>query len=286
MMKTIILATFSAFFFQATLLPFRTQSHAAAPQSNPGAVASNEVTTFKGKLKGMKRGLVLVEKDDGVQAMVAPPDEINAFQFVAKAKPEFLRRGMLLRITGNFAANGLPTSPIDKVTIFQAVPLKSIRGRAKEQFTPGIHSSSKQPLGRNQPVMGKLTIVGGLINLSPQGVITLQAGKTRVQIPVTAETQLEVRYNSLALAQEDDLVNVAGFYNPPNENQVKAERITITTDRVFGEVPPPVVKKRRGKETDEEKPKESATPSEAAPEETMNKENAKDESAKDTGDDL
>ncbi|MCO8120446.1 hypothetical protein NHH03_01760 [Stieleria sp. TO1_6] len=210
------------------------------------AVPSNEVTNFTGKLKGFQRGLVIVEKDDGTEAMVMPPDQISSFQFVAKASPAFLQRGMLVRLTGNFGPGGVPLEPIAKITLFQQVDLRSIKGRAKDQFTPGIHGDPK-PGNPNQPMTGKLTIVGSLIGVTPNGILALQAGRMPIQVPVNADTELEVRYNNLSLAKEGDKVTVAGFYQAPNENQVKAERITVTTDRVYGEVQPGEQKNSRRK---------------------------------------
>ncbi|MCA9138283.1 MAG: hypothetical protein KDB00_16035 [Planctomycetales bacterium] len=205
----------------------------------PSTVPGNEITNFKGKLKGMQRGIILVEKEDGTEAMVAPPENVSSFQFVAKATPAFLQRGMLIRMDANFGPGGVPLSPVTKVTLFQPVDPRGVQGKAKEQFTPGVYSDAKAGDRRNQPMVGKLSIVGQLIGLSPSGILAVQAGKVPVQVPVNAETELEVRYNNLTLAQEGDPVTVAGFYQPPNENEVRADRITITTDRVYGEYQPP-----------------------------------------------
>ncbi|QDV42874.1 hypothetical protein Enr13x_27250 [Stieleria neptunia] len=225
----------------------------------PSTLPANEITNFKGKLKGMQRNIVMVEKEDGSEAMVAVPDSISSFQFVAKATPAFLQRGMLVRFSANFGPGGVPLAPVDKVTLFQPVDLRSLHGRTKEQFTPGIYSDANRG-NRNQPMVGKLSIVGRLIGLAPNGVLAVQAGKIPVQVPVNADTTLEVRYNNLALAQAGDPVSVTGFYQPPNENQVKADRITITTDRVYGEYQPAAERKsrrKRGDKPDASKPDEA-----------------------------
>ncbi|KAA5547155.1 hypothetical protein FYK55_01715 [Roseiconus nitratireducens] len=227
----------------------------------PGATPANEVTNFKGKLKGMRRGVVMVEKEDGSEAMVMLPETVSSFQFVAKASPAFLRRGMLVRFSGDFGPGGIPVSPINKVTLFQPVPLQSLHGRAKEQFTPGVHSDQR---GRGKQMMaGKLTVVGSLLGLTPNGVLAVQAGKTPVQIPLSADAELQIQYNNLSLAQPGDTVSVAGFYQPPNENQVKADRITITTDRVYGEAPAEEGQRRRRRGEGDAAPADGA-PGEAA----------------------
>ncbi|QEG01813.1 hypothetical protein Mal15_58940 [Stieleria maiorica] len=242
-------------------------------QSNvpAGTLPANEVTNFKGTLKGMRRNLVVIEKEDGSEALVAMPDTISSFQFVAKATPAFLQRGMLMRFSANFGPGGVPLAPVGKITLFQPVDPRSLHGRTKEQFTPGIYSDAHRG-NRNQPMVGKLSIVGRLIGLAPNGVLAVQAGKMPVQVPVDANTTLEVRYNNLVLAQEGDAVTVAGFYQPPNENQVKADRITITTDRVYGEYQPAGERKsrrRRGDKQDgDEKQAEAEQTKDPQPKET------------------
>lgn len=224
-----------------------------APQST---FKANEITNFNATLKGMRGGLVVVEKEDGTEAFVAPPDLISSFQFVAKATPAFLQRGMLMRFTANFGPGGVPLGPVDKVTLFQPVDQRSLQGHAKQQFTPGVYPDAK-PGDRNQAMTGKITIVGRFMGLSP-GMLAVQAGKVPVRVPVTDDTQLEVRYNNLLLAQEGDPVTVSGFYQPPNENQVKADRVTITTDRVYGEYQPEAKKKSRRKRGDDQGDKAEA----------------------------
>lgn len=226
--------------------------HAAPPEFGaPGAAGpANEITSFKGSLKNMRRGLMIVEKEDGSEAMVMPPDNIASFKFVAQATPAFLRPNMLVRFTGNFGPGGVPLQPIEKITLFQPVDMRSIQGHAREQFTPGVHSADRRA-PRNQPMVGKLTVVGNLMGLAPNGVLAVRAGKYPLRVPVSGEAEFEICYNNPTLAQPGDTVSVSGFYQPPNENQVKADRITITTDRVYGEYQPEDDRKSRRKKRGE-----------------------------------
>lgn len=70
---------------------------------------------------------------------------------------------------------------------------------------------------------------------------------------MTPTAKLEIRFNNLNLAQEGDSVSVAGFYQPPDETTIKGDRVTITTDRIFGEPVEPTKRvsrrRRRGEET-------------------------------------
>ena len=88
-------------------------------------------------------------------------------------------------------------------------------------------------------------MVGTLMMISPQGAIAVQAGGAPVNTMVSPNVEIEVQMNNLSLAQPGDEVEVAGFYNPPDETKVKAQRITITTERVIGDTANPANGKDR-----------------------------------------
>ncbi len=239
----------------------------AVPVNGQGLpAASNMVTEFKGKLKGFQRGVLVIERADGKEALVQLPDDLSSFQFVADAKPAFLKRGTMVRFTGEFSPNGTPSSPIDKVEVFQAINGR-VAANMRERFVPGVYP----PRGRElqlQPT-AKYNIVGGLIGIAPSGMMMVQAGKRQIRVQLAKEAKFEIRFNNLALAQEGDPVSVAGFYQPPDDTKVKADRVTITTERVYGE-PVAQTPRRRGRaekpETDpqgEPDPKDPADPKEA-----------------------
>ncbi|MCC9600403.1 hypothetical protein LOC67_07510 [Stieleria sp. JC731] len=229
--------------------------------ANTGGGLGNEITKFSGTLKGAQRGVLVVTKEDGSEATVAPPDNLASFQFIAKAKPAYLQRGMLVRFYGTFGPGGVPVAPINKVTLFQPVDQRAIVGHAKDQFKPGVYSEGKDKGRNGNAMMGKFMIVGQLANLTPNGIMAVHTGKVPVQVQVNTETEFEIRYNNLNLAKEGDKVNVSGFYNPPNENQVKADKVTITTDRIFGE-PQPDDQSTRRKRGKRETSKDSDSPEE------------------------
>lgn len=201
--------------------------------AQPPTGGQNLVTEFTGALKSVQRGVLLVTKEDGTEMMVEPPDDISKFQFVAAAKPAFLTRGTLVRFSGNFSPAGVPQAPISQVEVFQPITGR-VPGRLREQFTPGVyaerHARNKPP----QPV-AKYDVVGTFMGLDASGIMSVQAGKLPVRVQLTPDTRLELRINNLAFAQEGDTVSVAGFYQPTDETKVKAERVMITTDRVYGE---------------------------------------------------
>lgn len=220
---------------------------AGAAQAEAGANglagASDAVTKFSGKLKGVQRGILMVTRDDGVDVMISPPDDLSSFQFNATAKAPFLQRGMFVRLTGTFNVNGMAVEPIKSVTIFQPVSTANMAGHSKQKFKPGVYSANRH--APKQPaVVGKYEVVGNLIGMNPAGLM-VQAGKRRVQVPLAGDAKLSIQFNNLNLAQPGDKVSVSGFYQPPDDTKVKADRVTITTDRVYGEPNEPQKPTRR-----------------------------------------
>lgn len=228
----------------------------------PNFANQNMVTEFKGTLKGFQRGVVSVLRDDGTEVMVQLPDNVASFQFVAKALPAFLQRGSLVRFTGTFNQAGISLSPITKVELFQPVAGR-LAGRARESYVPGVYPEAQHGNQQPFPAVAKCQIVGALMGMDGNGGMLVQTGKQPVRVQLADDAQFEIRYNNLNLAQEGDPVSVAGFYQPPDETRVKAERITVTTDRVYGEPSEETPKRgsrRRSRRTEGETPPAEAVP--------------------------
>ncbi len=109
-----------------------------------GQIQSDQhmVTEFKGKLKALEQGVMIVTRDDGTDVMVQPPEDISKFQFVAKAQLPFLRQGMLVRFTGSFNRAGIAQSPIARVELFQPISGK-VPGNRRQYFVPGVHPDAR-----------------------------------------------------------------------------------------------------------------------------------------------
>ncbi len=202
--------------------------------ANQGAANQNMVTEFKGTLKGFQRGVVHVLREDGTEVWVQLPDNISSFQFVATAKPEFLQRGSMVRFSGTFNQAGVSLSPVTKVELFQPISGRLSR-RTRERFLPGVYPQGDHGKQQPLPTVALCNIVGAVMGLDGNGGMVVRAGNRPVRVQLAEDVKFEVRYNNLSLAQEGDPVSVAGFYQPPDESRVKAERITVTTDRVYGE---------------------------------------------------
>ena len=228
--------------------------------NRPTLDAASEITSFNGKLVASRGMILTIEREDGTEVMVQTPDSISQLTFTAKALPAYLRPGMPVRFKANLGPNGAPLEPVSKLELFAPVNVKLLKGRERENYQPGVHPSKPPQRGNAGPPTGPVTVVGNLMALTPQGV-ALRAGNIPVQTMTSPD--LQIRVNNLSLAQPGDAVQVRGFYQPPDETKVKAESIQITTDRVYGETPPPNERRsRRSKRGDRDK--DDATESENA----------------------
>ncbi|PHQ33597.1 hypothetical protein [Rhodopirellula bahusiensis] len=218
------------------------------------AGGANEITSFSGKLVSSRGVILTIEREDGTEVMVQTPDSVSQLTFIAKALPAYLRPGMLVRFKANLGPAGTPTEPVSKLELFAPVNAKLLKGRERENYQPGVHPSKPPQRGNAGPPTGPVTVVGNLMALNPQGGVALRAGNIPVQTMTSPDLELQLRVNNLSLAQPGDTVQVRGFYQPPDETKVKAESIQITTDRVYGETPPPTERRsRRGKRGDRDK---------------------------------
>tara|TARA_A100001391_G_C5002142_1_gene261061 strand:- start:106 stop:993 length:888 start_codon:yes stop_codon:yes gene_type:complete len=208
---------------------------------------ANEVTKFSGTLKDARGNVIIVTREDGTDCMVQFPDDITLLSFTAKAVPAALQRGTPIRFAMAIGPNGAPISPVEKIEIFSPLGPGMVPRNQAARFTPGVHQAGRQPRQAGASMGGKVDVVGTLMMVTPQGGISVQAGGTPVNTMVTQDVEIEVQVNNLSLAQAGDEVEVEGFYNPPDETKVKAQRIKITSDRVMGETPNPANRKERRK---------------------------------------
>ncbi len=264
------------------------EASAAPPTFGGGAATAgaNEVTNFKGTLKGFQRGVLSITREDGVEVMVQPPDNVEGFTFVAAAKPAFLQRGNLVRFSGAFGPTGMAAAPIAKVEVFQPVQAQRLQGHAREKFIPGIYPADRH--AANKPAaMAKYNVVGNLMGINAAGIMMVQAGKQPLQVQLAQDAIFELRYNNLSLAKEGDAVTIAGFYQPPDDTKVKADRVTITTDRVYGEATEQTPKRRARTRRDaaEEEKQSEEKPTEEKPAETKGDDDAAETKDSDTAED-
>lgn len=198
-----------------------------------GTPPANEVTEFQAALRGVRGNVLIVKQEDGTEAQVMIPDHPAALTFVAEAEMAFLRPGMAIRFEVEFDRGGIPTGPVDKIEIFHPPQSRRMTRAMRERFVPGLYPKDDQLVPQAGPAMYR--VVGNVAGMDESGALILRAGTRPVRVALTEEPKLEIRFHHLNLARPDDTVEVAGFFQPPDETRIKAERVTVKSDRVFGE---------------------------------------------------
>lgn len=229
----------------------------------PGAGAAlNQVTEFEGTLKVSRGNMVMVGREGEADVLVQVPDDVADLTFVAEATPEFLRPGMSVRFESEFGADGVPTGPVDRLEVFHPVPATRLNRVLRERFVPGVYPQGQPPAGQpaaaaagepatvpggppdargRQAAPGpanttaRYRVVGSLVGRDENGMMMIRAGNRPLRIPLADEADIEIRFNNLTLAQPEDAVTVAGFFQPPDQTRVKAAKMMIHSDHVFGE---------------------------------------------------
>ncbi len=203
-----------------------------ASAATPGFDTVIEVT---GTVVGARGKTLMVERADGEQVTVWLHEDPTRLRFIADAKPAYLRKGMMVRAEASLGPGAIPTGPVGKVEIFQAIPLAGLPHSAKEKFTPGIHPAKK---GDARPqagfVPGDYGVVGMVIGMDTAGIY-LNTGQSPLPLPVGAETEFTLNVNNTSLVQPGDPVSIEGFHQPPDETQIKANSVVIRPERVFGD---------------------------------------------------
>lgn len=184
---------------------------------------------LEGKLAGFKQGILLVTREDGVEVSVKPPEDALGFDFQAPIETSFLQRGMMVRFNGNFSQSGVPTDPIDGLTVF--LPLsEKLASRKKDEFVPGVYPGEKKS---NLPDgVSNYKVVGKLMGWDATGAVAVQAGRRPLRVQLAEKATMDLRLNQLNLAQQGDAVTVTGTYRLPDDTKVVATAISVTTDRV------------------------------------------------------
>jgi hypothetical protein len=219
----------------------------------------------RGKLKEVRRNIMIVTREDGTDVSVLMDADPTKLLFSAEAGPQAFHPRMLVRVEAMFGPTGQPVMPITTVELFQ--PFQAAQGRAprREDYLPGIYPTDNRPQAPGGFQPGSYRVIGSIVGMAAGGIM-VNAGQTRLALPIATEAKWLIRYHDLSLAQPGDPVHVVGFHQPPDETQVKAGTIRIEVDRVIGAGVAATEKgKRRTRRSKEEAPPAAEAPAGEVP---------------------
>ena len=225
--------------------------------------AFDTVIEVSGKLKAVRGNMLTITRDDETEVAVRLHADPTQLVFSANAKPQWIRVGMLVRVEAAFGPNGQPVQPIDTVEIFQVFPGAGLPAHSRERYTPGVVALDKEPADGQQRAgfqAGRYRIVGPITAMGPEGIM-VNAGSTRVPLPIAAEAKWLIRNHDLDLAEPGDVVKVTGFHQPPDETKIMANTVRVDVERVYGDPSENDKVRKRTRKTPASRPK--AAPAEA-----------------------
>ncbi len=194
------------------------------------------VIQVNGKLKDVRRNLMTITRDDGVDVTVMLHEDPTRTVFNAVAKPQWLQQGMIVRVESMFGPTGSPPTPIKKVELLRPFQPSKNSPAQRERYLPGIYPLDEVKVGQQVGFRtGNYRVIGTIMGMDATGVM-VNTGQTPVPLPIAPDAEWSIVFHDLSLAQAGDPVSVNGFHQPPDETKIKAGSVRITTDRIYGEV--------------------------------------------------
>lgn len=219
----VILAALSAMWFVCSAVVFA--------QDRPQR--QTERFNGSGVLKDMRGNVLLVLAADGGQLLVKAPERPLDLAFNASADVDWLKRGMLVRFTGQFDKRGQAVSPIGELTVFTPRPEYQVGVFADSGFGGGNDLFAEKKVETKEPDSAPY-MVAGTLSAMKGNKITVAAGGVSVKVELAENVRVSVDVNDLRFAREGDKVMIEGWFYPGDERSIVAQRLTVTAAEPLG----------------------------------------------------
>lgn len=195
----------------------------AADETNrpPGA----EALAATGKIQAVSDDVVRVKVSDTDTWLVHITGETK-LEVTGTAEPGYLRTGMHVRLSGEIDAKGNLQGEIESLAVFTPQG-KNALGLFDEKDTgPNAKPVKKVAAGTYQ-------IRAKVLSVKDKDLVLLAGGK-KIYGTLTAEPEVKVVAEDLAMVQDGDEATIAGWYLPADKaaaqkpGQAMAEELTIT----------------------------------------------------------
>jgi hypothetical protein len=202
----------------------------------------------KGKLKGVRPGLLAVETSEGEQWLVKVDARPQNISFVASADPNWLRPGMLVKFKNTFDAKGKPQATVRQLEVISPrtdTKLGLIAGSSLG--SANVFSDEEPKKKKKAPKTKSFTVAGTLRGLKNRKLV-VAAGRTLVKSELDEKAKISVDVADYSLGREGDSIELSGWYYLGRKDRVYATRISISSSRMLGEeVPTKGTKKKEKK---------------------------------------
>ena len=183
--------------------------------------------------------------------------------FSGSAEPSWLRRGMLVRFTGEFDKKGKPQAPVTELEVFNlregyqlgVFPEERTGVDTGDLFTNNTTEKKKKKKRTRAPQTGKY-LVSGRLTVLKGNKLGMSAGGALVQAELAEKVRIAVSLNDIRYIQEGDSVEVDAWYPEGQKANARAiaNRLTITASKpLTGQVKRPRASKSNRYEAEAEK---------------------------------
>ena len=216
-------------------------------QDRPGREARVSGT---GTITKLAPGVLEVESSEGDKWIVAitPRAEVSVS---GTASPEFLRPGMLVKLSGTFNRKGEAVEPLKTLTVFTPRPQPRQPQRPEEPVNPELNAIAKglfqsnepaPPPKKERPMRPVRTKPPEEVDVSTAGTLAgARGGKLQVRTPggvlkfeLTEDAEVSLDINDYSVARPGDRVNLEGWYYQGDKTKVVANRLRITLSEPLG----------------------------------------------------
>jgi hypothetical protein len=216
-----------------------------------GNLADREVVKIKVAVEAIGGGKMKAKGDDGKPYMIGIPTDGDGIRFEGTALPAFLQNGQWVRFEGSFDQKGQAANPITSIEVFTLYKPKHTSAKDMQNMTPGAYPTGNNNAGLFTDASAKgqgkpqakgptsYRIVGQIRGVSKSG-ISVWTPQTMVSAEVIPDAKVMVTSQgptSLKLVRPGDSVAVEGFYLPPNDSLISAERLRFSSAKPLGTPP-------------------------------------------------
>lgn len=193
-----------------------------------------ETVQLVGTIEGIERGVAKVIDAQQAEWYVKMEPK-GTFSYSGSAEADWLKRGMWVRFTTKFNAEGEPQEMLRDVVVFQ--PKKDDKlGIYSNQSGATFKNPFTKSLADDIPESERLksyTVAGRLKGVK-KDELSVQAGRLTLSIPIDERTKYRVEVPDPSLIRQGDDVTIRGWKVPNAENAVMASSLTVTAKEPLG----------------------------------------------------
>jgi len=199
-----------------------------------------------GVIKGIARGVMLMESEDGDRYYVRAAGRRAKFAYTAKADASWLYPGLMIQFRGKVTKKGKVLEPVEELAVFTAsketkLGVKQDLSTATSKLFRDVPDDSKKKTKKSKTkkktrrgkraVPGVPYVVTGKLFRLKNGEMTVIAPGIVIKAKVAETAKISVDVKHARWVRIGDKVSVNGYYVGDKKQYVTASRIAVTAEK-------------------------------------------------------